>query len=268
MTTGIDTPLTAQGMIDIDFSALSLAQLEAMETAAFDVLDSLGRLARAGTTITDEILKAQGPFLEWDHYPAGDVYDWNSHSQYYYHAHPAGNRPPRFPEGFWSAEHGHFHTFLRAQGMPEGAAPADVPGADDGTPREAALSHIIAISMGPDGMPFRLFTTNRWVTNEQWYDAETVIRLIDHFAMTCALPSRPVNTWITSMLRLFRPQIENLLRQRDAALAERMADNEGSEINAFDDRELEIASMTEISVDAHIERLAAELKQRRTAANS
>ena len=60
---------------------------------------------------------------------------------------------------------------------------------------------------------------------------------------------------------LFRPQIERLLRQRDAALADwrrRHPDRD-----AFEDRELEITSVADISVDAQIAAVAAALRSRR-----
>ena len=43
-------------------------------------------------------------------YHAGDVYDAETHAQFFYHAHPAEQRR--------SGEHGHFHCFLRPRGMP------------------------------------------------------------------------------------------------------------------------------------------------------
>lgn len=48
-----------------------------------------------------------------NHYPKGDVYDAETASQYYYHAH----RPE-------AGEHSHFHTFIRAKGIPRTAKPA------------------------------------------------------------------------------------------------------------------------------------------------
>lgn len=228
-----------------------------MERAAVAVLDSQRSLAEAGTTVVGEVLKGQGVFVQWDHYPAGDVYDWNSHSQYYYHAHPPDRRA-----NVWGLEHGHFHTFLRAAGMPPGARPADVVGNDRVAANEA-LSHLIAISMNREGQPLRLFTTNRWVTSEQWYEAAMVIGMLDRFEIDQSVPSRAINDWITNLLRLFRPQIEELLRRRDAALTDWQARFPKDDASAFDDRDLEVTSAVDIDIADQIERLAAELEARR-----
>lgn len=263
MTTVSDIPLSEQATAGGQIDAYSTARLEDMEQAAKTVQVSLRKLEDQSTSVVGEILKGQGDFVPWDHYPAGDVYDWDSQSQYYYHTHPADHSVPGFPSTFWEREHGHFHTFLRAKGMPAGTLPADVPGTDTIQDPDTALCHIVAISMNGDGLPFRLFTTNRWVTGEQWHDAQTVTGLIDRFAMTCALPSRPVNSWITAMLRLFRPQVEELLRQRDAALIDWQARAATTEQSAFDDRGLEITSAMEVSIEDQIKMLTTELRRRR-----
>ena len=84
------------------------------------------------------------------------MYDWDNHSQYYYHTHPTENRAHQFRE-----EHGYFHTFLSPKGMPAGIKPASV--ADFTPPQDAngALTHFIGISMDRAGFPVRMFTTNR-----------------------------------------------------------------------------------------------------------
>lgn len=217
-----------------------------MALAGGEIVECTRLLRKSGTNVVAEILKGQGEFYQWDHYPKGDVYDPETHAQYYYHAHPAGLR---------DSEHGHFHTFLRAKGMPPDVRPAPLadlvlPDTDNG-----ALSHLIAISMDSHGEPARLFTTNRWVTGETWYEANDVIRMLDGFEMDLACPSLPVNIWIGAMLRLFRPEIEVLLHARDRAVREHQA--AGHSTNAYEDRALEVTSVAEVSVQRQIERLTA-----------
>jgi hypothetical protein len=103
------------------------------------------------------------------------------------------------------------------------------------------------------GYPIRLFSTNRWVTGEVWYAANDVIAMLDHFHMDLAYPSLPVNIWITAMLRLFRPDIEDLVRQRDRAVAawQERKNND----NAYENRDLEITSHLDISVEGQVERV-------------
>lgn len=217
-----------------------------MRRAGEDIRECHRVLEKGGLNVVGEILRGQGEFVEFNHYPADDVFDADSHAQYYYHAHRGG-------EG----EHGHFHTFLRAPGMPAGVAPVPYAGDEPWPAGEAALSHLVAIAMDDYGYPSGLFTVNRWVTGDAWYAAGDVIRMLDFFGIDHANPSWPANRWITAMLRLFRPQIEALILTRDATLAEWMRTHPGED--AFEDRALEITSQAAISVEEQIAAVEAAL---------
>jgi hypothetical protein len=82
--------------------------------------------------------------------------------------------------------------------------------------------------------------------------------MLDRFAIDHANPSWPANRWIGAMLRLFRPQIEALVRARDAALADWARRHPGRDV--FEDRELEITSHVAISVEEQIAAVEAALK--------
>lgn len=228
------------------FLDLPREQLEDMAAAGAEIRECYRLLAKTDGNVVGELLRGQGEFFEWDHYPKGDVYDPETHCQYYYHAHPAGLR---------DAEHGHFHTFLRPKGTPEGVRPAPLTDLAAPAGDNDALSHLVAIAMDTHGVPIRLFTTNRWVTGETWYAADDVIRMLDVFDMDLAYPSLALNIWITAMPRLFRPEIEGLVRARDRAVADWQAWH--MDVNAFEDRGLEVTAMADISVDAQIERVNA-----------
>lgn len=216
----------------MELGELPVDRLEAMLAAGYEVRECRRVLVKAGLNIVGEILRGEGTFYEDRHYPQGDVFDADSHAQYYYHAHRAG-----------SGEHGHFHTFVRAAGLP--AAMQPLPGGG-GEP----LTHLVAISMDAHGEPTHLFTTNRWVTNESWYAADDVIGVLNRFAIDHAKPSWPTNRWIGAMLSLFHPQAAQLLRERDGAVAAwRLAHPEA---DAFEDRKLEITSIAPINVDRQI----------------
>ena len=189
---------------------LPAAELTAMQEAGGLVVECYRVLAKTDDNIVGELLKTEENFFEWDHYPDGDVYDGTSHSQYYYHAHPPEERP---------GEHGHFHTFLRPDGMPDGILPAPLKDYEPPENPDDALSHLVSISMESRGLPVKLFTTNRWVTDEVWYKAEDVRRFVRLFQIDHAQPSWPVNLWISNLVILFRPQIMELVNQRDACLA-------------------------------------------------
>jgi len=233
----------------VDLAQLPRERLEAMQEAGARVRECERVLAKADSNVVAEVLRGQGTFFEWDHYPDGDVYDRDSHAQYYYHAHPVELR---------GGEHGHFHTFLRPKGMPAGLRPAPV--ADYRAPEDPddALSHLIAFSMDRSGKAIRLFTTNRWVTGEVWYNAEDVIPMLDRFEIDHAWPSWPTNIWISAMMVLFRPQIEALLRRRDETVgAWRVED---PELSVYEDRDLEITSLAEISIERQIKDVERALK--------
>ncbi|HEY0838112.1 MAG TPA: hypothetical protein VGE72_29640 [Azospirillum sp.] len=229
----------------IDLTGVPRETLQAMAEAAAEVRTCQRVLAKTGDTVVGELLRGQGSVYEWRHYPSGDVYDAEYHAQYYYHCHPEGERP--------DGEHGHFHTFLRPLGMPEGVRPAPLP--DQPPPDRMppagdndALSHLIGIGMDHAGHAVRLFTTNRWVTGETWYPAADVIRMLDNFTVDHARPSWPANRWVTAMLRLFRPRIDTLLHERDAAVRRWADAHPGT--NVYEDRALEVPSQAMVTVEA------------------
>lgn len=222
-----------------DLSALPTAQLMRMADAGTKILECYRVLSKGGLNIVGEVLKGQGEFYELEHYPRDDVFDADTHSQYYYHAHREG-----------AGEHGHFHTFLRQPGMPEGILPVSHVGEELWPTGKDALSHLVAISMDAYGFPIGLFTTNRWVTAETWYKAEDVIAMLDRFNIDHAWPSWPVNIWISAMITLFRPQVEHLLRQRDEAISNWALVHPG--VDVFEDRALELTAYLEINVEEQV----------------
>ncbi|MEQ8696486.1 MAG: hypothetical protein RLT05_07995 [Bauldia litoralis] len=228
-----------------------MTQLRACLAAGEEARECMRVLAKSGDNIVGELLREADSFFEWDHNPKGDVYDPVTRSQYYYHAHPESEE---------RGEHGHFHTFLRGAGMPAGVQPATSRHLKP-PPGDESLCHLIAISMDHYGNPQALFTTNRWVTGEVWYAAEDVVSMLDRFAIDLARPSWPVNRWITAMLLLFRPQIENLVRARDRQVAAWAREHPGR--NPYDDTALEITSRLPISIDDQMEAVRAALPRRR-----
>src|SRR6266849_5102317 len=222
----------------LDFTRLDRAELEAMAAAGSEILECRRVLARGGDTILAEVLRGAAGFGEWTHYPEGDVYDPLSHAQYFYHAHPTGQRMAR--------EHGHFHTFRRPRGMPPGTRPlmmpelaiADAPAAPAGPavppaaqPNQGAendaLSHLVAIAVDAEGVPLRLFTTNRWVS---------------------------------ALFRLFRPHMAALLHARDDAVMSWRRRHRGK-VHVFEDRRLEVTSALDVDVDDETRRVALALRQ-------
>jgi len=230
-----------------------LERLEEMLEAGHQIDECYRLLKKSARNIVGQVLEHHGTFFEYDHYPPGDVYDPEIHAQYYYHSH----RPEK-------GEHGHFHTFLRAKGMPKKLKPAPYSGDWERPMGNDALAHIIAISMDGPGFPITLFTTNRWVTGETFYSASDVIAMIDRFEIDHVYPCLAVNQWISAMLRLFRPEIEVLLWQRDEAIFDWQAAHPGEDV--YEDRDLEVTSSQKISVPRQITAVRKAIRLRRKAA--
>jgi len=239
-----DSGVAAPQVAPID--SLQRVQLEAMLAAGDEILECFRVLGKGGLNIVGELLKGQGTFYEYDHFPKGDIYDEDFSSQYYYHAHREDQ-----------AEHGHFHTFLRAGAIPETVQPVPYDGEEPWPAGDEALSHLICISMDPRGFPLGMFATNRWVTAEAWYRADDVIDMVDRFRIDHANPSWPTNRWITAMMCLFKPQIAALLRHRDAVVEAWSRDHPG--VDVYEDRDLEITGWLDVSVDDQLAAVRAAL---------
>jgi hypothetical protein len=70
---------------------------------------------------------------------------------------------------------------------------------------DQAIANRIAVSMDSWGYPIGLFACNRWVTAETWYPASALIEMLDWFAVDHAYPCWPVNLWLSTIFKLFRP---------------------------------------------------------------
>ncbi|MBI3676974.1 MAG: hypothetical protein HY243_10220 [Proteobacteria bacterium] len=195
-----------------------------MAEAGAEIVNCIRVLEKDGSNLVAEVLSGC-EFIEYDHYPASDVYDRETRAQYYFHAHPQ-------TRGAWN-DYGHFHTFLR-------------PDADDDNPP----CHLVAISMSQAGRPIRLFTTNRWVTAETWHPAEEVIAMLDRFVVDLARPSWPLNRWLSAMFVLFRSDIEALVKQRDVAVTRWRKKHPDRDV--FEDRGLEVTSGKDIDLDRRL----------------
>ncbi len=229
-----------------EIGELSRAQREAMLDAGEEINEYYRVLKKGDINIVGELLKGQGTFYELDHYPKGDVYDEDTHAQYYYHSHRGT-----------AGEHGHFHTFLRQDAIPDGVSPAPYDGDTQWPTGSDAVCHLVAVSMDVYGFPIGLFATNRWVTDEVWYAAGDVIGMLDRFNIDHAFPSWPVNRWLTAMFKLFRAEIEALIRHRDEVVESWRQARPGTDV--FEDRDFDISGQIRISVKDKLEKVRATL---------
>jgi hypothetical protein len=216
---------------------LSRAELGAMYNSAVEATDCIRALAESGANPVTKVLAGTDVVEEWAHFPLGDVFDPHTHGQYYYHAHAAHERVAN--------EHGHFHTFVRPKRLFPELAPATMPDRASFDDEGAWIAHLVGISTDASGRVIRLFTTNRWVTGEVWYDGEDVIRMLERFEIAVDQPSHDLNRWVTAMVQMFRPQIVDLIRARDLKVAQYQAAH--PECAVFEDRALQVTS--EMPVD-------------------
>jgi len=171
------------------------------------------------------------PFIAFEHHPPGDVFDQATGAQYYFHAHASGQH--RQGGAGWD-EIGHIHTFVRPEGR-----------CDD-----APIHHLIAIALDQFGRPISLFTTNRWVTGDDFVPASQAVRYAREYRLTDQAPaSRCVNALFT----LFATDIAALLIERDATIEAWRHTHKDDD--ALEDRALEISSSRVIDIIAALAEL-------------
>jgi hypothetical protein len=179
-------------------------------------------LAKAGLNVLSETFRDTGEITAWDHYPQGDVFDPVTGAQWFYHCHPA-------EEG--GAEHGHFHCFLRPDGV------------------DGPIHHLAAVGVDAYGKILRLFTVNQWVVGDNWLDAEATIALVARFDVQMPRPSYLVNRWLTAVFAAYEDEIVDLIRLRDQAINAFPAK---ADVPVREDRSLEVASeLSMTSVASH-----------------
>lgn len=159
--------------------------------AADAVVRQIAAWAEGGASGPSRLLGPTGEFVEWAHYPQPDAISPVTGWRFYYHAHAARQR--------LGGEHGHFHVFVPP---PRGKAMA------------GRFSHLVGISVDARGLPLRLFTTNRWVTDEVWQAAGALERQLRRPGLRGAEPA-DVARWLDDLLVLFADDIVSLLRARD-----------------------------------------------------
>lgn len=195
-----------------------------------------------GKNILHYTLKKKRRHEHMSHYPKGDRIDRSTGAQYFYHCHR---------EDYETTEHGHFHCFLRYKHIPKKVKPASL--ADWDRYIDNPMTHLIAIGMNQLGMPIRLFTVNRWVTSEIWYDAHHAPKLLNRFKMK--LDDDPywqqLDKWVEGMLHLFTPQISWLHHERDRLInLHRTSDPED---NIYLNKKIEELSYINIDLKNQIE---------------
>lgn len=194
-----------------------------------------------GKNLLHYTLKKKRKHIQMSHYPKGDRIDRTTGAQYFYHCHR---------ENYESHEHGHFHCFLRYKQIPKDIKPAPLD--DWNIYFDNPMTHLVAIAMNQFGLPIRLFSVNRWVTSEVWYEAKHLPRFIKRYKMT--LQDDPywqvLDKWVEGMLHLFAPQIAWLQQAGDRKILQH---KESGVENPFLDFDLEELAEIEIDLKKQVE---------------
>lgn len=237
----------------VPFDGVASARLARMVEAGQRLIATARILSKTGDSVVREMTAGTTRLRPYAHYPMGDVIDRESGAQFFFHAHPHVHPTSDCPGTPGEAATGHFHCFMPA---PAARSPRAVALCARGT----GMTHLVAVEVDRQSFPVRLFTTNRWVTDETWVDAPAAARLVDRFVVELARPSLAVSIWISAMMRLFQPQIATLLAARDRAVAahgRQVRDEDPQE-----DRALEIPSAVTVSVEGQMAALRAALALR------
>lgn len=212
-------PDLSRQQLERAFAEESGAELRRAALGLRSLVDLMMRMAKEGHSV---LTAAMGPqrvsVPAWSHWPPDDARDARTGYRWYYHCHARGGRT--------LGEHGHFHLF---SDPPEG----------DG------VTHLVAVSVDPRGLPLGLFAPNRWVTDERWQPAPRVLHLIETFAMNAPRALRQVHVWLSAVLRACAPQVRALLRHRDERMDALRARARG---DVMEDRRIAILSRCAIDL--------------------
>lgn len=196
--------------------------------AARAVYSSLQHWAgEGGNAVLDVLANADG-MRQGTHYPAEALRFGDGAWRAYYHSHPEGLPAPE--------EHGHFHIFVRAPEVCVRARP---------------WAHVAALSIDAWGQPLRWFSVNAWVTDDAWAPAAELLAAID--ALQPERETGRVETWLTGLLQLFRPELAALLASRDRfganadSLTERLTDRDNYLLS---ERTIDLAARLTTSLSA------------------
>jgi hypothetical protein len=208
--------------------------------AADLLIDATIAMHSSGKPLMRRVIPADEDVKLWDHYPADDAISPRTRARYFYHCHPPAERG--------IDEHGHFHLFVPKTAIKKPARMRPLSSPVDLTGPRADVVHLAALSISAEGLPVELFTVNRWVTDEWLYGADDIMAILPRFDLTGAGGDELVNQWLTAIVTLAQPMIEQLLRERDDLL--RAAGWPG------EDRSIEITSRAPLDLQSLVDAAA------------
>lgn len=216
-----------RSMLVHGLQALGQRRLRHTRDSARGLIRLMGTFSARGVTPLGAAI-GDGVPEAWRQYARDDVRIRRAgHLFYYYHSHTHGLR----------AEHGHFHVFRSLVARRQGGRPQ--------------YAHLVGIGVDARGLPVRLFTTNRWVTDECWRDARDGVAALTR-VVSLRRPARSaLEGWLRGILIIFLPQIAWLLQRRD----QRVAAHGG--VRVLEDHRMHVLSECRVSLGTQMAALDA-----------
>ena len=189
------------------------------------LIQCLQKMGELHTNAVLLLLDGATQIKAYQHYPKSAFTFGHGDWKVYYHCHKS-------PENEMQ-EHGHFHFFTRLE--------------TTGGDPDANLdkwSHVIAMSMNDLGQPTRLFTTNLWVTDGEWFNP---ILSQQQFNQLRGREDDDLSSmWFKHLLLLFKNEIDGLLSERDRTVEKNYPNNHQQ---CFIDRSIYYLSSLEINLN-------------------
>lgn len=234
--------------LSLSIDRLTPQQRSRMQSAAEALLECYAELAADRSHLLAEIFDDGVP-RQWAHYPDDDVIDDASRYQFFYHSHSPEDRDA-------AGEHGHFHVFARqdrhGHGIELGTEQDFLQHLNGEQAADANTIHLLCVSLDAKGVPTALFTVNRWVTGDHLLGAAMTLQLLSGFTIQAKNALR-ISKWLTALLTIFRPQIEQLLIERDKTLLKLASTRRKPGL--LEDESVELLSSVSIDIDQQITRL-------------
>lgn len=230
-------------MLEFSLPELTRYQKSSFLRYAGKVLEAQQKIINSeAKNIIQYTLEQQNRHQSMLHYPKGDRIDHDTGAQYFYHCHR---------ENFDTEEHGHFHCFLRYKAISKRIKPT--PLADWDKNIDNPMTHLVAIAMNRYGQPIRLFSVNRWISHEIWYDSQHTSSFIKQFKMTKKdnMYWQILDDWVEGMLHLFAPQIQWINKARDQAISYYKTLNPNS--NVYESHQFDVLSEIPINLNKQIQ---------------
>lgn len=205
--------------------------------AACRLVEALTALESRGQNLVTALV-GEDAFVEQQHYPEDEILDPVSQAQYFLHAHRG------------HGESAHVHCFLRS-----GAFSGRWQPRFSFKEEPSGIAHVAAVALDGNGRPSGLFTTNLWVTEDDWYGADALIDCLDRLSWNDAPGPGEVNAALTALFAMYRPVLKDLLRRRDRRLDDINGRPYGS--RELTDETCDILSRADID----LERTLAEMRQ-------